>query len=202
MTVLVGSVALAALFWGVMFGLKWGNFWLDMTAAASTLTLVGLWQQRSELRRLFAFRPSFVVIGPASATLLYLIFLLGDRASALLFDFAPEQVGGIYGMKAQMSPLTVALLLFFIIGPAEEVFWRGFVQDRLSGRYGGFAGWLAGSLVYAGVHLWAWNFMLFSAALVCGLFWGAVYWRWRSLWPGIISHAVWGVTIFIVLPVR
>lgn len=202
MRAVVGTILLAALFWGVMFGLKWGNFWLSMSVAAAALALVGVWQQRGNLTRLFAFRWSHLAAGIGGAAALYVAFFLGDRAAALVFDFAPKQVEGVYAMKAETSSLAIGLLLFFVIGPAEEVYWRGFVQDRLSARYGGFAGWLVGSLVYAGVHLWAWNLMLVMAALLCGLFWGLVYWRWKSLWPGIISHAVWDVAIFILMPVR
>ena len=61
--------------------------------------------------------------------------------------------------------------------------------------------WLLSSLAYALVHVWAFNFMLLAAALVCGLFWGALY-RWRkNLAPVIVSHAVWDVEIFILFPV-
>ena len=185
-----------------MFGLKWGNFWLNMTLAASLLAAIALRAQRRSLVRLFAFRNSFLLVGVASGVVLYFAFFLGDRASAWLFAFAPEEVSGIYAMKSQMSRPLIGFLLFALIGPAEEVYWRGFVQDRLSVRYGAFAGWLVGGLAYAGVHLWAWNFMLFMAALACGLFWGGVYWRWKSLWPGIVSHALWDVAIFVLLPVR
>jgi membrane protease YdiL (CAAX protease family) len=94
------------------------------------------------------------------------------------------------------------LLLLFVIGPSEEIFWRGFVQDTLAQKFGDNSGWIIASLVYGGVHIAAWNFMLFAAALVCGLFWGWVFKKYKSLWPGIISHAIWDLTIFVLIPVR
>ena len=36
----------------------------------------------------------------------------------------------------------MALVLLFITSPAEEVFWRGFVQRWFMHRFGGKAGWL------------------------------------------------------------
>ena len=197
----IATIILATAMWGVMFGLEWGNFWLDMTFAASLLAVGGLLLQRGEIGRIFRFERSHVVVGIASAAALYVVFWAGDRISAAILPFAVEQVGGIYGMKAQMNPLAIGGLLFFLIGPAEEVFWRGFLQDRFQRRWGGVTGWIVAGLVYAAVHIWAWNFMLFIAALICGMFWGWVYLRWRSLWPGIISHAVWDVVIFVLLPV-
>jgi membrane protease YdiL (CAAX protease family) len=43
--------------------------------------------------------------------------------------------------------------------------------------------------------------MLFLAALICGLFWGALFKRYRSVWPVLISHALWDVAIFLLFPI-
>lgn len=196
------TISLATLAWGIMFGLKLGNFWLNMTVAASFLAAIGMYAQRNELSRLLRFTPSHIAVGVVSAAALYLVFFVGDRVSSAILPFAADQVADIYGMKAQMNSLIIGALLFFIVGPAEELFWRGFLQDRFAARWGDNTGWIAGGLVYAAVHIWAWSFMLFMAALICGLFWGWMYKHYRSLWPGIISHAVWDLFIFIIVPVR
>jgi membrane protease YdiL (CAAX protease family) len=130
------------------------------------------------------------------------VFFAGDRISNLIFNFADKQVVGVYSNKMQLDPLYIGLLLVFLIGPAEEVFWRGFVQDTLAHKFGENKGWIIASLIYGGVHIIALNFMLFMAALICGFFWGYMFKKYRSVWPGIISHALWDVTIFVLLPVR
>jgi membrane protease YdiL (CAAX protease family) len=107
----------------------------------------------------------------------------------------------IYRSREQASSLIIGILLFLWIGPAEEVFWRGFVQHRLSKRLGEMQGYVFTSLIYASVHIWAFNLMLFLAALICGLFWGGLFKRYRSVWPVLISHAVWDVAIFILFPI-
>jgi uncharacterized protein len=194
-------VAIAAVLWSLMFGLQRGDFWLQMTFSASILAIIALWFQQGSFGRLYGVRGSDVVLGFVSAVVLYGIFFVGDRVSACMLDFAADQVDTIYGMKAGSSPLLISLLLL-IVGPAEEVFWRGHVQERLGDRYGPIGGWLIGSVVYAAVHVWSGNFMLVMAALTCGLFWGALFlWR-KSIIPGIISHAVWDVFVFIILPIR
>ncbi len=53
------------------------------------------------------------------------------------------------------------------------------------------------------VALWGGLFSPWSghgAAFVCGLFWGPMMWKSRSLRPGMISHAVWDLGIFVLSP--
>ncbi len=89
-----------------------------------------------------------------------------------------------------------------VIGPAEEIFWRGFAQRRMQLAFGPAKGFLVTTAVYALVHIWAFNFMLLMAALICGLFWGWMYLHFKSVWPGLISHAVWDLFIFIIIPIH
>lgn len=203
---LIILVISAAIMWIEMFVLKHFNFWIEMTIAAGLLAGISFYinQKASDFinKRLYDFKPFYIVVGLVSALILYLVFFAGDRISNLLFNFAGQQVSGIYGNKILLNPVTIGLLLFFIIGPAEEIFWRGFVQDTMMEKFGGNKGWLIASLIYGGVHIFALNFMLFMAALICGLFWGYIFKRYKSLWPGIISHAVWDLVIFLIIPVR
>ena len=68
-------------------------------------------------------------------------------------------------------------------------------------RFGARRGWLLASVIYAAVHIASGNFMLTMAAFTAGLFWGWLYQREQNLVPCIISHCLWTVTIFILLPV-
>jgi uncharacterized protein len=205
MTAVVSLCALATFFWFVMFS-PWTspylNFWLVMAVATAVLAGMGIRLQKDRLREIYSFRPSHLVIGLTSAAILYAIFWVGNIVSSQLFHFARPEIAGIYSTRAQASPLTIGFLLLLWVGPAEEIFWRGFVQERLYGRYGRTGGYLVASMVYAAIHVFGFNFMLFMASLICGLFWGAMYLRYRSVWPGLISHAVWDVFIFVIIPVQ
>lgn len=203
---LIILVIAAAIMWIEMFVLKHFNFWIEMTIAASLLAVISFFINQKAAgsinKRLYDFKSIYIAVGLISAAILYAVFFAGDRISNLLFNFAERQVTGIYGNKSLLDPVTIGLLLFFIIGPAEEIFWRGFVQDSLMERFGENKGWFFASLIYGGVHIFALNFMLFMAALICGLFWGYIFKKYKSLWPGIISHAVWDLVIFLIIPVR
>jgi len=205
MTAVIWLCALATLFWFVLFS-PWTaprlNFWLVMAMATAVLAGSGLWLQKERLREIYGFKPVHIAIGLASAIVLYAIFWVGNALSTQWFHFARPEIAGIYSTRAQASPIAIGLLLLFWVGPAEEIFWRGFVQERLCGRYGRLGGYMAASIVYAAIHVFGFNFMLFMASLICGFFWGAMYLRYRSVWPGLVSHAVWDVMIFVIIPVQ
>ena len=201
---LVFAVVLAALLWTVMFS-PWTaphvNFWVMMTGSACVLALLssffgpGWWRG---LRWSFAE----VFAGAALAAALWAVFWTGDKVSSLLFDFARPQVDLIYGMKDGESPWLLSVLMIFLIGPAEEIFWRGYVQRTLSSRWGANAGFAAAALLYALVHVASCNFMLVMASLVAGIVWGAAYRFFPQLFPAvIISHALWDAAVFIWFPI-
>ncbi len=195
------TVLLAAVLWFITFALQWTSFWIKISLSASLLAGISLILQPIR-REEFRFDRRAVFIGLASAALLYFIFWSGRTASITLFDFAGRQIGGIYH-KGDGTPLwVIALLLFCVTGPSEEIFWRGYLQRNLMMRYGRWPGWALATALYAGVHISSMNFMLVGAAGVAGAFWGAMYARLGRLTPVILSHAVWSTVIFTVFPMR
>jgi membrane protease YdiL (CAAX protease family) len=75
------------------------------------------------------------------------------------------------------------------------------VLDRLLAVYPARTALVASIALYCLVHVWAQNPMLLVAALVLGAHWSYLYYRFRSLVPGLVSHALWDVAIFVLLPV-
>jgi len=193
----------ALLLWMVMFSpwtAHYVNFWLMMSISAVVLLTASIIIQRKGLAEIYRFKTSYILVGIFSAFVLYLVFCAGNFAVSQLFSFARGQINAVYDLRKQSTPVMIGLLVF-LIGPAEEIFWRGIVQHTTVRRWGPLNGYLSTSLLYALAHIWAFNFMLVMAALACGLFWGLIYMKYRSLWPGIISHALWDLFIFVLLPV-
>ena len=141
-----------------------------------------------------------VSIGILSAVILYFVFFLGDILSRRLFGFAGEEIGNIYMFKAGAKPIRIILLMLLIIGPGEELFWRGFLQRKMSLRFGKVMGFILTTILYAGVHIASGNFMLVAAAFVCGIFWGWLYLRYQSMLINVVSHTLWDIAVFMVLP--
>ena len=207
------ALAVAALLWFWMFS-PWTagitNFWITMAVAGVSLTTMALLfspEVRTGVRTLFrryTLRALLgqLLLGVALAALMWGIFWVGDKLSTLWFSFARPQVDSIYAMKHGLPPAVIALLLLFVIGPAEELFWRGYVQRTLAAHVGVDGSFVLTAAVYTLVHVWSMNFMLIMAALVAGGVWGLLYRLRPSLLPAlIVSHAIWDACVFVVFPI-
>ena len=199
-------VAVASLLWFVMFS-PWTApllpFWPVMAVSSIVLLLLG--SADGEWFGLKGTRPMLwrqLLSGIAVAAVLWTIFWAGDKLSSLLFHFARGQVDAVYGMKSGSSQTWVALQLLLLTGPAEELFWRGYVQRKLSQRHGANIGFIAATAIYTLIHIWSSNFMLVMAALTCGIVWGGLY-RLRPQWlPAlVVSHALWDCCVFVLFPI-
>jgi membrane protease YdiL (CAAX protease family) len=196
--VLTGAILLACIGWFVTFGIAWGNFWVKIGVTVVVVCGYSFLWRRPRLR----IRAPSIALGVASAAVLYGVFWVGNAIAPIFVPGAHAQVGGIYRMGDGSSRAWIFLLLFFITGPGEEIFWRGFLQQRLEDRLGPPGGYVVATLVYGGVHVFSRNPMLMLAALVAGAFWGAMYWWRRDLAAIIVSHSLWSAFIFAVLPIR
>ena len=204
MNKLVFTIVLAAVLWSIMFlpvTAPHINFWWMMKASACTLSILssifnpGWWKRVKISGR-------GVLEGVAIAVALWGIFWAGDKLSRLMFNFARPQVDLIYGMKEGESPWLLTALMLFLIGPAEEIFWRGYVQEKLQQRWNPNAGFVVTTAIYALVHAGSCNFMLIMAALVAGAVWGLLYRLFPNrFFPIILSHALWDVAVFVWFPI-
>jgi uncharacterized protein len=194
------SIAAAFVLWFFIFAYPIGNFWIKLIFSASFLAAVGLISSCREMKALFTFKSRHPWVGIGSALVLYGVFWVGKEAANFLFSFAPGQIASVYATRTQLDALLIGLLLMFLMGPAEEIYWHGFVQRRLVERYGATVGVLGTAVVYALVHAVSLNPMLILAAGVCGLFWGLLYQREQNLIPLMISHSLWDVLIFVLFP--
>jgi membrane protease YdiL (CAAX protease family) len=194
------SIAVAFVLWFFIFAYPVGNFWIKLIFSASFLAAVGLISSCREMKVLFTFKSRHLWVGIGSALVLYGIFWVGKEAANSLFSFAPGQIASVYATKTQLDTALIGLFLVFLMGPAEEIYWHGFVQRRLVERHGAKVGVLGTALVYALVHAASMNPILILAAGVCGLFWGLLYQREQNLIPLILSHSLWDVLIFVLFP--
>lgn len=208
---LLAAIAAAAALWFYMFS-PWTkgapNFWVVMSASAIILTALALAFTRDREAFLDIDKPLLQLAGGvALAFALWGIFWIGDFLSSRWFDFARPEVNAVYSMKENMPAGLIAFLLVCLIGPAEELFWRGYVQRTFSlqmqnRRAGRFIAFAVTTLIYALVHIWSFNFMLIMAALVAGAVWGFVYFLCPKALPAlIVSHALWDALVFVWMPI-
>jgi membrane protease YdiL (CAAX protease family) len=196
--VIGGAILLAFICWAVTFGWAGGNFWVKIGLSVLVVLAYSLFWQKPRINPRF----SSFLLGIFSAGVLYFVFFWGHNLAPYILPGAKTQVGGIYFLGKGTSKVLIFLLLFFITGPGEEIFWRGFLQDHLMKKWGNFQGFILATLIYAGVHVFSFNPMLILAALVAGAFWGLLYLWKRDLLVQITSHSVWSAVIFAVAPIQ
>jgi len=199
--------ALAAVLFVPLFllrGIGPFDFWWWMSANLAGLIILTAAIDPSQLLAIandLIDRPSVKIgFGLLAAVGLYAVFFVGNIVSRRLLPFAGPGISAVYGFKAGVSPLRVIFLMGLVIGPGEELFWRGYLQRRFQGLWGGIPGFAAATALYALVHAGSGNPMLVLAAAVCGLFWGYLYLRTKSVLLVLISHTIWDLAVFILVP--
>ena len=198
------AICIAAVLWFVMFS-PWTaphvNFWVMMTFSGLTLTTYSTWASPGWWKDI-RLDLSNILLGVALAAVLWGIFWIGDKLSSLMFDFARPQVDMIYGMKEGENPWVLTALMLLIIGPAEEIFWRGYLQKSFSKKWNPNIGFIVTTLMYSLVHVSKFNFMLIMAAAVAGFVWGLAYRFYPEKFGAILlSHALWDCAVFIWFPI-
>ena len=166
------------------------RFWERMTLTGLVLGNMAL-ANEGELRRMKP-RGRDLALGVGSAALLYAIFQVGDRLARAVLPRGGREIRDIYALRALAPPEEIALRLAAVIGPAEELFWRGMVQRR--------AGGLAAAAGYGGAHLVTGNSTLIGAATVAGIYWGLLRALGMSMPALITSHIAWDIWIFLLAP--
>ncbi len=180
------------------------DFWAGLAGSIAIVAALGFIVDGGYGRRLKEdFRTSplrKIGIGIASAAALYAVFAIGRAAALKLFPFAASGIGSVYALKSGIPLVRVSLLIGLVIGPGEELFWRGFFQENAAKGTSRTSGFILASLLYAAVHLASGNIMLILAAAVCGVFWGGLYLRFRSPLLNIVSHTLWDLLVFVIFP--
>ncbi|MEM3676803.1 MAG: CPBP family intramembrane glutamic endopeptidase [Candidatus Bathyarchaeia archaeon] len=115
-------------------------------------------------------------------------------ATAIILRFFPVEVPEWYKRlftAASLSDLAVFLLLTWVlIGPCEELFFRGALQNALTRSGGAAAGILTAGLFFGLAHFDATLWVRSVGAFIVGVIYGVVYHRRRSLIPCMVAHSM------------
>ena len=195
---LTGGLAAAYGAFALTFRGPRSRFWDRMTMTGLSLGSLSLLGE-PDLRKT-RIGPKDVAIGLASAAGLYIVFQAGDRIARVILPKGGSEIEAIYSLRRLRSRRELAARLFAIIGPAEELFWRGVVQHRLMKHLGKPLGAALGIAAYGGAHLVTGNLTLIGAATVAGGYWGTLYALGVPTGALIVSHISWDVTIFLIAP--
>lgn len=193
-------VALAAAYgaFAITFRGSRDRFWQRMTRTGALLGGMALVSDRS-LRRT-RIRARDVALGLGAAAGLYGIFRVGDRAARAMMPNGGEEIAAVYDLRQLRPSGELAVRLAAVIGPAEELFWRGLVQRLTAKLHGRWQGAALTAGAYAGAHVVTGNLTLIGAAGVAGAYWSALAAAGLPMGALIVSHIAWDLWIFLVAP--
>lgn len=146
-----------------------------------------------------------VASGVLISVVVFVAYGLASRAGAI--DAA--MVAG-RGAKTGLDTLSVYLAgaVYWITANSlmEEYVWRWFVLRKCGVLWGSKAGIVAAALAFTAHHVTAlaaqfnWGITLLGSlgVFIGGATWNWLYLRYRSIWPGYVSHAIVDLAIFII----
>lgn len=119
--------------------------------------------------------------------------------------FSLQKELGYRLLTASNSTIGLCLYLMFsilIIGLGEELFWRGFIQSKLSDRLNANASiWLT-AILFALIHCYIFTILpvkigvgFLALIFMAGLVWGYLFKYFDNLWSAAISH---GIVAFMI----
>ena len=90
----------------------------------------------------------------------------------------------------------LCLSVILVIAPAEEFFFRGFIQNSLDVHYGRIGGLIVSSIIFGFAHM---NPLIGVIHTIGGIFLGLLYlWRGRRLAGPIAAHATYDCLIILL----
>jgi uncharacterized protein len=140
-----------------------------------------------------------MIYGLGYGTIIYAIIAGGFQ----VLKWLPVNIeGSVASFLSAFAPTSIwhYLLLMFIIVPGEEIFWRGYVQQKLKQYLPTVYAVLISALLF-GLALGFGSFVPgVLAGIVTGIILGFLYEWKRSMPLLIIAHLVMIVLLFLVLP--
>jgi uncharacterized protein len=194
--IIIGLI-LAHLFMYITFQDK-AIFWYMFTATMLILISYAILHEKIDDEASFI---AYSVYGLLSGVILYALFWTGNALINVFHLPFDQEISRLYNRFSPNQIWHYIVLLLFIV-PGEELFWRGFIQKRLSKYTGTTYSILIAAVLYASVQIYSGTFIHLIAALMAGIFWGALY-TWKKSMPLIIiSHLIFDLFLFILFPFR
>ncbi len=193
---LVAGVAGAVGLWAFLFRRSSDGLWPRTWVTASVLIAYSI-LSLSLTHRLDDLIGPVSVVPVAAGLGVGVAWLVATHIGhAVLCRLVPgflEQVSDLYSLREGDRVATIVVPLT-LMGAAEELFFRGFVQDRI--------GLIAAVAIYAGVQLVVGKWVLTLAGALGGAVWGVLFWWQGGIIAPVIAHVLWTGILTLAWPLR
>ena len=145
------------------------------------------------------------VLGLAIATVIFAAYAIALHLGAI----HPEKIAdraAQTGLNHLSAYIGSAVWWVTFNSLMEEYVWRWFVFRKFEALLGGNSGVIAAALAFTAHHVivlaaqFNWRIALLGSlgVFIGGAAWSWLYLRYRSIWPGYVSHAIVDAAIFVV----
>lgn len=173
-------------------------FWYLYTGSVLLLILYAMFQGEVDDEASFF---TYLSLGALSGLVIYGVFWFGYNG---IEKFHLPFYRGIHNLYRWFAPSAFweYLALVLVAAPGEELFWRGFIQNKLLTQFKPWISIFVAACLYASVQIYSGEFILVIATFLCGIAWGGLYFWKRSMPLVIVSHLIFDIMLFIFLPLK
>lgn len=133
--------------------------------------------------------------GIGSGVLMYGLFFIGYTSTEWLPGEVNQTISNLFYQLKPENLWQLAVLILIII-PAEEIFWRGFIQRKLHQYFSSTISIFITAVLSGSVFYFSGEWIWMAAAFVGALYWGILYAWKRSLPMLILSHLTFDLLFF------
>jgi membrane protease YdiL (CAAX protease family) len=128
--------------------------------------------------------------------LIFLIFFIINFIFVVVLKFDVQEIGNIEDLTALFSP--ISLILLVAIQPvAEEIFFRGFLLEKIESFAGGNIAILLTSVLFGLAHAAYNKITPILLPIIMGIILGYVVVKTKNLYSSIIAHVCYNVGVLI-----
>ena len=187
-----GKMAVAVLrLWIVLMPVLWLKF-VDREKASSSPPKLG------------GFGPA-IALGVAISVSIFAAFAIASHFGAIHPDIVAGRAART-GLNHQGTFIFGAIYWITLNSLAEEYVWRWFVFRKFEILIGGRLAVIAAALAFTVHHVivlaaqfnWPITILGSLGVFTGGAIWSGLYLRYRSIWPGYVSHAIVDAAIFTI----
>ncbi len=165
--------------------------WLSVVNMLSffIVVTVGVLASRQRLRDLFPMAlPNPLLLLPMILSVIGVSLVMSevDNVTRTILPM-PDVVTAMFSQLLGGSVITSFVALVLVAPFTEELLFRGLILRTLVERYSPLLAIVISAFLFAVLHMNPWQF---ANPIALGLLLGWWCWRTRSLWPGLLGHAV------------
>jgi hypothetical protein len=146
-----------------------------------------------------------IASGVLISLVVFAAYALANRVGAVDASSVADRAGKT-GLNSLAAFLGGAVYWITANSLMEEYVWRWFVFRKCEVIWGGKPGLVVAALAFTAHHVIAlaaqfnWGITLLGSlgVFIGGATWNWLYLRYRSIWPGYVSHAIVDLAIFII----